>query len=84
MAPERVRQLNWLKTVPWRSVVTSDRWKLTLCVADQGELFDLNADPSETTNLFDRPEQRDRVRWMAARLRLWQETVGDTAPLPGV
>jgi arylsulfatase A-like enzyme len=84
MAPERVRQLNWLKTVPWRSVVTSDRWKLTLCAADQGELFDLNTDPAETTNLFDRPGQRDRVRWMAARLRLWQETVGDTAPLPGV
>ena len=84
MAPERVRQLNWLKTVPWRSVVTSDRWKLTLCAADQGELFDLSTDPSETTNLFDRPEHRDRVRWMAARLRLWQEEVGDTAPLPGV
>ncbi len=46
--------------------------------------FDLNTDPAETTNLFDRPGQRDRVRWMAARLRLWQETVGDTAPLPGV
>lgn len=84
MAPERVRQLNWLNTAPWRSVVTSDRWKLTLCVADQGELFDLNTDPAETTNLFDRPEHRDRVRWMAARLRLWQEEVGDTAPLPGV
>jgi arylsulfatase A-like enzyme len=84
MAPERVRQLNWLNTMPWRSVVTSDRWKLTLCAADQGELFDLGADPNETTNLFGRPEYRDRVRWMAARLRLWQQEVGDTAPLPGV
>lgn len=84
MAPERIRQLNWLKTAPWRSVVTSDRWKLTLCAADQGELFDLNTDPAETTNLFNLPEHRDRVRWMAARLRLWQEEVGDTAPLPGV
>ena len=84
MAPELVRQLNLLKTAPWRSVVTADRWKLTLCAADQGELFDLNSDPAETTNLFDRPEHRDRVRWMAARLRLWQEEVGDTAPLPGV
>lgn len=84
MAPERVRQLNWLNTAPWRSVVTSDRWKLSLCAADQGELFDLNTDPAETTNLFDRPEHRDRVCWMAARLRLWQEEVGDTAPLPGV
>ena len=62
----------------------ADRWKLTLCVADQGELFDLNTDPNETVNLFDRPEQRDRVRAMAARLRLWQAESGDTAPLPGV
>ena len=84
MTSERVRQLNWMNMAPWRSVVTSDRWKLTLCAADQGELFDLNTDPAETTNLFDRPEHRDRVRWMAARLRLWQEEVGDTAPLPGV
>ena len=84
MSPERVRQLNLLKTAPWRSVVTADRWKLTLCAADRGELFDLNTDPSETTNLFDRPEHRDRVCWMAARLRLWQAEVGDAAPLPGV
>jgi arylsulfatase A-like enzyme len=84
MPAEGVRQLNLLKTAPWRSVVTADRWKLTLCAADQGELFDLNTDPKEVTNLFDRPEHRDRVRWMAARLRLWQQEVGDTAPLPGV
>ncbi|MBT3341559.1 MAG: sulfatase-like hydrolase/transferase [Gemmatimonadetes bacterium] len=84
MTPERVDQLNMMKTAPWRSVVTADRWKLTLCASDQGELFDLNTDPSEINNLFDQPEHYDRVRWMAARLRLWQQEVGDTAPLPGV
>ena len=82
--PEKVRDLNYLNAVPWRSVVTADRWKLTLCAADQGELFDLNSDPSETTNLFDMPEHRDRVRAMAARIRLWQQQSGDTAPLPSV
>jgi len=81
---DRVRDLNYLNTVPWRSVVTADRWKLTLCIADQGELFDLNTDPDETVNLFDRPEHRDRVRAMAARLQLWQVESGDAAPLPGV
>ncbi len=84
MSSAGVRQLNLLKTAPWRSVVTADRWKMTLCAADQGELFDLNADPLEMTNLFDLPEYADRIRWMAARLRLWQAEVGDTAPLPGV
>ncbi len=82
--PEQVHQINLLKTAPWRSVVTADRWKMTLCAADQGELFDLNTDPLEMTNLFGRPGHQDRIRWMAARLRLWQAQVGDTAPLPGV
>ncbi|MEE8362714.1 MAG: sulfatase-like hydrolase/transferase [Dehalococcoidia bacterium] len=82
--PEKVRDLNYLNAVPWRSVVTADRWKLTLCAADQGELFDLNSDPSETTNLFDEPEHRDRIRAMAARIHLWQQQSGDTAPLPSV
>jgi len=84
MPPEQVHQINLLKTAPWRSVVTADRWKMTLCAADQGELFDLNTDPLEMTNLFGRPGHQDRIRWMAARLRLWQAQVGDTAPLPGV
>jgi len=84
MTPDRVRDLNFMNTLPWRSVVTADRWKLTLCVGDQGELYDLNADPSETHNLFDEPGQRDRVRAMAARIRLWQIEVGDRAPLPAV
>ena len=38
----------------------------------------------EQVNLFDRPEQRDRLRAMAARLRLWQHRVGDPAQLPAV
>ena len=81
---EKLADLNFINSQPWRSVVTADRWKLNLCAVDQGELYDLNADPLEQTNLFDRPEQRDRVRAMAARLRQWQQTVGDTAPLPAV
>lgn len=81
---EKVEQLNWLKTIPWRTLVSRDRFKLTLCACDQGELFDLDADPGETTNLFDRPEHRDRIRLMAARLRVWQGRYGDSAPLPAV
>ncbi|MCH8223555.1 MAG: DUF4976 domain-containing protein, partial [Chloroflexi bacterium] len=67
-----------------RSVITCDRWKLTLCSGDQGELYDLNSDPTETENLFDRPEHRDRIKQMAARIRRWQLEVGDTAPLPAL
>ena len=75
--------INRMLALPYRSVV-SDRWKLNLCAGDQGELFDLRADPYEQTNLFDDPAQRDRVRDMAARIRMWQHETGDSAPLPTV
>ena len=75
--------INRMLAMPYRSVV-SDRWKLNLCAGDQGELFDLRSDPYEQTNLFDDPAQRDRVRDMAARIRMWQHETGDVAALPGV
>ena len=70
--------------VSWRSVVTSDRWKLNLSSGDQCELYDLNSDPYEMRNRFDDPECRDRVRDMTARIRIWQQAVGDKLTLPSV
>ena len=84
MGDEKLRELNFMNTMPWRSVITADRWKLNLCAVDRGELYDLNTDPDEIHNLFDDPEHLDRVRTMAARLHLWQAENGDTAPLPAV
>jgi len=77
-------RINLLNTLPSRSVVTQDRWKLNLCAGDQGELYDLNADPYEEENLFWNPEHRDRIREMAARIRLWQIQTGDEVGLPSV
>ena len=76
--------INVLNDLPWRSVVTADRWKLNLCAGDQCELFDLNSDPYELTNLFDDLAHRDRIRVMAAKIRRWQREVGDDATLPSV
>ena len=76
--------INRMVAVPWRSVVTSDRWKLNLSPGDQCELYDLNNDPAELENLFGRPEHRDRVREMAAMIRIWQQETGDTMLLPAV
>lgn len=67
---------------PWRTLVGADGWKLNLSPVDRCELYDLNTDPCEMTNLFDRPEHKERVRSMAARIREWQKRTGDTAPLP--
>lgn len=77
-------EINRMASMPWRTVITPDRWKLNLCATDRCELYDLNADPHEMTNLFDAPKHRDRVRDMAARIRIWQDTTADNAPLPAV
>ena len=73
-----------MSMVSWRSVVTQDRWKLNLSPGDHCELYDLNSDPYEMTNLFHDSAQRDRVRDMAARIRIWQDSVGDELSLPAV
>ena len=73
-----------MSQVSWRSVVTSDRWKLNLSPGDQCELYDLTADPYEMRNRFDDPECRDRVRDMTARIRIWQQAVDDDLVLPSV
>jgi len=76
--------INMLNNMQWRSIVTGDRWKLNLCATDQCELFNLNEDPFEENNLFNNPEHKDRVRIMAAKIRMWQYETGDHAALPDV
>ena len=75
-------KINRMLRLPWRTVVTPDRWKLALCAGDQCELYDLNNDPYEMINLFNDPDQKDRIRDMAARIRVWQIQTGDEVPLP--
>jgi arylsulfatase A-like enzyme len=57
--------------------VRTERWKLILRKFDvrpevrPGELYDLNADPDENTNLF--ASNRATVRELAAELQRWGE-----------
>jgi len=76
-------EINRMASMHWRTVITPDRWKLNLCPADQCELYDLNTDPHELNNLYDDPQHRDRIRDMAARIRIWQAATGDEVDLPG-
>lgn len=76
-------ELDRLNHSMWRSIL-SRRWKLNLCRGDQSELFDLNLDPYEENNLFNAADQKDRIRDLTTRLRIWQHLTGDTAPLPDV
>ncbi|MHC4872462.1 MAG: sulfatase family protein [Planctomycetota bacterium] len=67
---------------PWRSIISSDRWKMNLSCDDKCELFDLNNDPAELKNLYDEPEQQERIAELRARIIKWQERTQDTCPLP--
>ena len=64
--------------------MTAERWKLNLYDSGPGELYDLNTDPHEMENLYDRPEQRNRVLDLAARIERWQERTGDRVSLPSL
>ena len=78
VTPERVDEL-W--TMPRRTIIAADGWKLNLAYDDVPELYDLNKDPYEMVNVFERPQNRGRVNEMTARLNAWQERTGDTAEL---
>jgi arylsulfatase A-like enzyme len=63
--------------------VRDDRWKL-IAYPQLGylQLFDLQADPHEVTNLIDRPAHAAEVTRLLALMKTWQPQVGDTLPLP--
>jgi arylsulfatase A-like enzyme len=63
--------------------VRDDRWKL-IAYPSLGslQLFDLRADPFETTNLVTRPEHAGEVARLQALMRRWQQQVGDTLEVP--
>jgi len=63
---------------PWRTIVTSDGWKLNLSPVDQCELYDLNNDPFEQDNLFEDRSQAVRIDDLTARIRAWQMRTNDT------
>ena len=63
-------------------MVTGDRWKLNLSPGDKCELYDLNDDPLELTNLYDNPAHAGRVRDMTNRIQTWQKRTGDKLSLP--
>ncbi|MCH8114774.1 MAG: sulfatase-like hydrolase/transferase [Chloroflexi bacterium] len=77
-------ELERMREIPHRGVVTGDGWKLNVSVGDQCELYDLNSDPFEQTNLYDDPVYSDRVVELARKIRRWQIETGDTALIPDV
>lgn len=62
--------------------IRDDRWKLIRYPqVDKTQLFDLQTDPQETTNLADKPNHAAKVAELLALLGKEQQLCGDTAPL---
>jgi hypothetical protein len=79
--PEAFPELERVQDTPHRTLVSADGWKLTLGQGMRGELYDMNSDPYEETNLFDWPDHEARIEDMAERLKRRQSQTGDTIEL---
>ncbi len=66
-----------------RTVVSPDGWKLCLSSIDKSQLFNLNEDSGETTNLIDSGQHDDVITRLTKKIRAWQRRTGDTLKLPG-
>jgi arylsulfatase A-like enzyme len=78
----QVRDSLFLAYIDSQRAVRDERWKLIVYpkIAKR-ELFDLVSDPDEMKNLADDPGQAPRIESLTAKLRGWQQHLGDTTPL---
>lgn len=60
-----------------RTVIAPDGWKLCLSDTDKSQLFNLNKDPLETTNLFYEPEWKDKINFLVYKIKEWQKITHD-------
>jgi arylsulfatase A-like enzyme len=64
-----------------RTAISQDGWKLCWCDKDKSQLFNLNKDPYETTNLYGKPETEKITTKLQAQIHQWQEKTNDTITL---
>ncbi|MCX5757461.1 MAG: DUF4976 domain-containing protein, partial [Candidatus Hydrogenedentes bacterium] len=80
---DRVRDSVFLPFIQIQRAVRDERWKL-VCYPKISyvELFDLQADPNETSNLIARPENAGHIQRLLKLMKQWQAKVGDPLSLP--
>ena len=64
-----------------RAVISAEGWKLCLRDQDLNELYNLEADPNETHNLYYQPDYRAIIEQGRRDILSWQRTTGDTLKL---
>ncbi len=79
----RVRDSVFLPFMQIQRAVRDDRWKL-ICYPKIGylQLFDLQSDPYEKTNLFERADCAEHVQRLLKLMKEWQVKEGDDVVLP--
>ncbi len=80
---DRVRDSVFLPFMSFQRAVRDERWKL-ICYPKIShiQLFDLQTDPYEKTNLIDQAEYAQHVQRLRKLMGEWQAKVGDTLELP--
>ncbi len=80
---ERIRDSVFLPYIDIQRAVRDERWKLIAYPkAGYLQLFDLQADPNERTNLFGAPELAGQTRRLLALMKEWQAKSDDTLAVP--
>jgi arylsulfatase A-like enzyme len=80
---DRIRDSIFLPYLQIQRAVRDERWKLTAYPKiGHLQLFDLQTDPYETTNLIDRPQHAGHVARLQGLMKQWQAKVGDDVEIP--
>ncbi len=79
----RVRDSVFLPFLDIQRAVRDERWKLIgYPKIGHLQLFDLQIDPDEKTNLIERADCAAHVARLAGLMKQWQQQVGDTTEIP--
>jgi arylsulfatase A-like enzyme len=78
-----IRDSVFLPFLKIQRAVRDERWKLIVYPQiSHFQLFDLQNDPFEQTNVVERAENSGHVQRLLALMKQWQAQVGDTLELP--
>lgn len=82
---DRIRDSVFLPYIQVQRAVRDERWKL-IAYPKIGhlQLFDLQTDPHEITNVVDQPANAPHVARLQGLMKQWQQKVGDKLVLPTV